>query len=78
MGQLVPGERTRVSTQIHTRKLDRLVAHRNLKREGRRHVNKHDYYGPMWERTRIKSYFAEHWRDNTKGVATVDLRRKKK
>ena len=68
----------RVPTQIHTRQLDRLVAHKNMKREGRRHVNKHDYYGQMWDRVGIGSYFSQHWRDYTTGVPTVDLRRKKK
>lgn len=66
----------RVSTQIHTRELDRAVAHNNMKRAGRRHVNKHDHYGPAYMRTRTKSYFAEHWRDNTEGISTIDLRRK--
>lgn len=68
-------DNNRVSTQIHTRELDRAVAHNNMKRAGRRHVNKHDYYGPAYMRTRTKSYFAEHWRDNTEGISTIDLRR---
>lgn len=68
----------RVPTQIHTRKLDRLVAHRNMKRAGLRHVNKHDYnstYAYLIEY--IPSYFARHWRD-TVNVPTIDLRRKSK
>ena len=66
----------RVPTQIHTRELDRAVALNNMKRAGRRHVNKHHYYGPAYMRTRTRSYFAEHWRDNTEGISTIDLRRK--
>lgn len=67
----------RTPTQIHTRKLDRLVAHRNMKRAGIRRANTHDYYGPLYDRTRTKSYFAEHWREYVT-VPTVDLRRKSK
>ena len=66
----------RVSTQVHTRKLDRAVAHRNMERVGIKHVNRHDYYGPLWERTVISSYFAKHWRENV-NVPTIDLRRKR-
>ena len=33
---------TRVPTQIHTRKIDRAVAHKNMERAGLRRVNKHD------------------------------------
>lgn len=73
---------TRVSTQIHTRKLDRSVAHRNMERAGIRQVNRHDYatYQTMTGMTvqeYIPSYFAKHWRD-TVNVPTIDLRRKKK
>lgn len=69
----------RVPTQIHTRKLDRSVAHRNMKRAGLRKVNKHDYAtyktmtGMIMEE-RIDSYFAKHWRD-TVNIPTIDLRR---
>lgn len=77
MGQLLPGEKTRVPTQVHTRELDRLVAHKNMERAGIKHVNRHDYYGPLWERTIVSSYFAKHWRD-TVNIPTIDLRRKKK
>ena len=66
----------RVPTLVHTRALDRAVAHNNMKRAGRRHVNKYDHYGPAYMRTRTKSYFAEHWRDNIEGISTIDLRRK--
>ena len=73
---------TRVPTQVHTRKLDRSVAHRNMERAGIRHVNRHDYakYQTMTGMTvqeYIPSYFAKHWRD-TVNVPTIDLRRKKK
>ena len=70
----------RVSKQIHTRKLDRSVAHRNMERAGLRKVNKHDYatYQTMTGMTvqeYIPSYFSKHWRD-TVNVPTIDLRRK--
>lgn len=77
MGQLLSGEQTRVPTQIHTRELDRLVAHKNMERAGLRRVNKHDHSGPAYMRSRIDSYFAKHWRD-TVNVPTIDLRRKNK
>ena len=73
MSQLVK----RVPTQIHTRELDRLVAHKNMQRAGLRRVNKHDYSGPLWLRQRLDSYFAKNWRD-TVNVPTIDLRRKTK
>lgn len=56
----------RVPTQVHTRKLDRLVSHKNMKRAGLRRVNKYE-----------PSYFAKHWKD-TVDVPTIDLRRKTK
>lgn len=70
-------ESIRVSTPVHCRWLDRLVAHNNMKRIGIRHVNKHDYSGPAWNRVRLDSYFSRHWRD-TIDVPTIDLRRKSK
>lgn len=70
-------ESKRVPTQIHTRWIDRLVAHTNMKRAGLRRVNKHDYSGPAYDRIRLDSYFARHWRD-TVDVPTIDVRRKKK
>lgn len=66
---------TYIPTQVHTRKLDRSVAHRNMKRAGLRRVNKHDYTGPLFMRTRIDSYFSTHWRD-TVNVPTIDLTKK--
>ena len=71
---------TRVPTQIHTRYLDRLVAHRNMKRAGLRRVNKHDYatyqtITGMTMQEYIPSYFSNHWRE-TVNVPTIDLRRK--
>ena len=73
-------EVTRVPTQIHTRKLDRLVAHKNMERAKLRRVNKHDYatyytMTGMPVSVRVDSYFAKHWRD-TVTVPTIDLRRK--
>lgn len=65
----------RMPIQVHTRKLDRLVAHKNMERAGLKRVNKHDYSGPLFERQRIDSYFSQHWRD-TVNVPTIDLRRK--
>lgn len=62
--------------QIHTRKLDRLVAHKNMERARLKRVNKHDYSGPLFGRQRIDSYFSQHWRD-TVNVPTIDLRRAK-
>lgn len=53
----------RVFERVHTRKLDRAVAHARMKKADLKHVNKHDYYGPMWERTRVGSYFSTHWRE---------------
>ena len=66
----------RVSTQVHTRELDRSAAHKNMERAGLIQVNKHDHSGPAYMRSRIDSYFAKHWRD-TVNVPTIDLRRKK-
>ena len=72
----------RVSTQVHTRKLDRLVAHRNMERVGIKRVNRHDYikYNTltgMLVQEYQPSYFARHWRE-TVNVPTIDLRRKKR
>lgn len=65
----------RVPTQIHTRKLDRFVAHVNMKKRKFPHVNKHDYFGSPHMRTRTRSYFAEHWKQYTDGVTVIDVRR---
>lgn len=72
----------RVPTQVHTRKLDRLVAHRNMERVGIKRVNRHDYikYNTltgMLVQEYQPSYFAGHWRE-TVNVPTIDLRRKKR
>lgn len=45
---------SRVSTQIHTRKLDRIVARENMKKHGITQINK--VKG-------LTSFFAKHWRD---------------
>lgn len=65
----------RVPTQIHIRKLDRLVAHVNMAKRKFPHVNKHDYFGSPHMRTRTSSYFAEHWRQYTDSVPVIDVRR---
>lgn len=43
----------RVATQVHTRKLDRMVAHRNMENKGIGHINKDKADG---------SFFANNWR----------------
>ena len=53
----------RTQTRVRTRKLDRAVAHARMKKAELSHVNKHDYSGPMYMRTRMDSYFATHWRE---------------
>lgn len=68
-------KQSRSPIQVRTRKLDRLVAHKNMERAGLKRVNKHDYSGPLFGRQRIDSYFSQHWRD-TVNVPTIDLRRK--
>ena len=44
----------RVPTQVHTRKLDRMVARRNMKKQGMVHINKDGING---------SFFASNWRE---------------
>ena len=44
----------RVPTQVHTRKLDRMVARRNMKKQGMVHINKDGVNG---------SSFANNWRE---------------
>ena len=57
----------RVPTQVHTRKLDRLVAHAKMKQGGWKHVNKvirrktTDAFGHSIDYV-IPSDFSEHWR----------------
>ena len=46
----------RVSTVVHTRKLDRSVAHAKMKKAGLVGVNKHPH-------GRGTSFFATHWRE---------------
>lgn len=53
----------RVFERVHTRKLDRFVAHERMKKAKMQHVNKHDYSGPAYLRTRVGSYFSTHWRE---------------
>jgi len=58
----------RVFQQVHTRKLDRSVAHARMKNLGYRKANKHDYatyqtMTGMLVQDRIGSIFSEHWRE---------------
>lgn len=58
----------RVSTRVHTRKLDRSVAHKRMEKLGRKKVNKHDnitYKNPFGATIteREGSYFSKHWRE---------------
>lgn len=46
----------RVPTRVHTRKLDRSVAHALMKKGGLVGVNDHSHG--------IRSFFAEHWRES--------------
>jgi len=46
----------RVATRVHTRKIDRLVAHKKMKDAGIVSPNK-------GKRMQIRSFFAEHWRE---------------
>lgn len=38
----------RVPTQVHTRKLDRLVAHTRMKRKGLTRLHKNGYFADRW------------------------------
>lgn len=57
----------RVPTQVHSRKLDRMVAHANMKRAGVRNINKCEYShyysitGAVVS-NRLGSYFSKYWR----------------
>lgn len=53
----------RVQKRVHTRKIDRAVAHKNMKEANMQHVNKHDHYGPAYLRVRTASIFAKRWKD---------------
>ena len=73
----------RVFYQVHTRKLDRSVAHHNMEIAELKHVNKHDYarYQTMTGMTMqeyLPSYFARHWRDTVSVPTTIYSRRNKK
>lgn len=57
----------RVPTQVHTRKLDRMVAHNVMEKNGYKQVNKHDYntyrtMSGMTVQERIGSFFSKNWR----------------
>ncbi len=69
----------RVPTQVHTRELDRSVAHHNMMRAGLKRINKDDasfVKNPFGGITKVSkgSYFSNHWRDYIK-TPTIDLRR---
>ena len=56
-----------VPTRVHTRKIDRMVAHNVMKENNYKKVNKHDYntYRTMSGMTiqeRIGSFFSTHWK----------------
>lgn len=58
----------RVPTRVHTRKLDRMVAHKRLESLGRKKVNKQDRYSYMngfgaTIEGNNGSYFSKHWRE---------------
>ena len=60
-------EYRRVPTQVHTRKLDRMVAHNVMEKNGFKKVNKHDYntyrtMSGMTVQERIGSFFSKNWR----------------
>lgn len=69
----------RVPTQVHTRELDRSVAHHNMKRAKLKRVNKEEFTllkNPFGGVTKSSSgsYFSNHWRDYI-NTSTIDLRR---
>lgn len=73
---------TRIVRQIHTRELDRSVAHHNMARAGLKRVNKEDasfVKNPFGGITKVSngSYFSNHWRDYI-NIKTIDLRRNTK
>lgn len=59
----------RTAERIHTRKLDRMIAKKNMKKDGMRDFTNHSYNntvapsGKTGERIRIGSVFADMWRD---------------
>lgn len=60
-------EYRRVPTQVHTRKLDRMVAHNVIHENGYKKINKHDYntyrtMSGMTVQERIGSFFSKNWR----------------
>lgn len=81
MGDIVKSKAIRVPTRVHTRKIDRAVAHKNMERAGLKRVNKKNcliYKGPFGSTVKEDSgsYFANHWRE-TANVPTIDLRGRK-
>lgn len=57
---------SRVLTQVHVRKIDRSVAHYNMKRLGFVRVNKRRYatlFGGGKEACDNDSFFSNHWKE---------------
>ena len=59
-----------VAERVHTRKLDRMIAKKQMKKEGMRDFTNHSYRntltpsGKNGERIRIGSIFADIWREH--------------
>lgn len=73
----------RFPTQVHTRKLDRSVAHHNMEIAELKQVNKHDYVTyrsmtGMIVQEYQPSYFAKHWRDTVVVPSHIYSRRNAK
>lgn len=56
-----------VPTRVHTRKIDRMVAHNVMEENDYKRVNKHDYNtyhtaNGMTIQERIGSFFSTHWK----------------
>lgn len=50
-------EQKRKATRVHTRKIDRFIARRQMENVGMRRVCSHGRHG------KHSSYFASHWRE---------------
>ena len=59
---------TRDHERVHTRKIDRSVAHHLMKERGINHINKHDHYKEVSVTGATRdviepSFFAKNWRN---------------
>ena len=63
---------TRTPVRVHTRKIDRAVARRQMERIGMKRICKHSHHGVAWERFYDNSYFANHWREYCVGGKKED------